>query len=114
MAFIRSWKYTLIVVYILPLVVLIFGLGVLVLSKFSKKFVDALAAAATVAEEIISSIRTVQAYGSYDKLSQLYDTKLVNAELWGIKTQIGAAVMISTMYFSVYASYGLGFCNTHT
>ena len=110
-AFIRSWKYTLIVVYILPLVVLIFALGVSVLAKFSKKFLDALAEAATVAEEIISSIRTVQAYGSYDKLSRLYDVKLVRAEMWGIRIQIGAAVMISTMYFAVYASYGLGFCN---
>jgi len=109
-AFVRQWKYTFILIYIVPLILLIFALGVIFLSKFSKKFVDSLAEAATVAEEIISSIRTVQAYGSYDKLSKLYDTKLKQAELWGFKNQIGAALMIATMYFSVYGSYGLGFC----
>lgn len=106
----RQWKFALIVIYIVPLVLITIGVGVLFLSKYHKKYVDELAAAATVAAEVISSIRTVQAYSSQEKLSKLYDDNLVGAERWGFKTQTVAAFMIASTYFTLYASYGFGFC----
>ncbi len=88
-----------------------FAVGVTVIGKFSKKSTDRLATAATVAEEIISSIRTVQAYGSEKNLVKLYDDNLVEAQRMGYRIQFAAACMMSTIYFVIYASYALGFCN---
>jgi len=66
--------------------------------------------ASTIAEEIISSVRTVQAFGTQDKLAKLYDENLVGARRAGYKQQLSGAIMISVMLFCVYAFYGLGFC----
>jgi ATP-binding cassette subfamily B (MDR/TAP) protein 1 len=66
--------------------------------------------ASTIAEEIISSVRTAQAFGTQEKLAKLYDDNLVAAQRAGYKQQLSGAIMLSVMFFSVYAFYGLGFC----
>lgn len=66
--------------------------------------------ASTIAEEIISSVRTAQAFGSQEKLAKLYDDNLVAAQRAGYKQQFAGAIMLSVMFFSVYSFYGLGFC----
>lgn len=66
--------------------------------------------ASTIAEEIISSVRTVQAFGTQDKLAKLYDDNLVGAQRAGYKQQLSGAIMLAVMFFCVYAFYGLGFC----
>ena len=110
-AFVRQWKYTLVVIFILPVVLIIFAVGVKFLSKYSKEVVDKLAASATVAEEVISSIRTVQAYGSEYRLAKLYDDNLIGAQRMGYRVAFSVALMIATMYFVVLSAYALGFCN---
>jgi ATP-binding cassette, subfamily B (MDR/TAP), member 1 len=81
------------------------------ISKYEKEASNELASAATAAEEILSNIRTVQAYGNQDKLAQLYDNNLVALQRIKYKTRAVSALMIGTMFFVVYASYALGFCN---
>jgi len=81
-------------------------------SKYEKEVGAELAAAGTIAEEILSSIRTVQAYGCQDKLAQLYNNNLVLLQRVKYKARAVSALMIGTMFFVVYASYGLGFCKT--
>ena len=71
---------------------------------------DRLAAAATMAEEIISSIRIAQAYGSESKLTKLYDDNLAQAEKLGYRQMFAVAIMIASMYCAIYAEFGLAFC----
>jgi hypothetical protein len=66
--------------------------------------------ASTIAEEIIASVRTVQAFGTQDKLAKLYDDNLVAAQKTGYKQQFAGAVMLSCLFFCIYSFYGLGFC----
>jgi len=73
---------------------------------------DRLAAAATMAEEIISSVRIAQAYGSEAKLSKLYDDNLAEAEKMGYRQMFAVAIMIASMYCAIYAEFGLAFCMT--
>ncbi len=80
------------------------------MSKYSKKAVDRLGAAATVAEENISSIRMAQAFGSEGKLAKLYDDNLAGAQRMGYRIAFVMAMMIATMYFVILATYALGFC----
>ena len=98
------------VLCVLPIVLIVFGVGVKFLSKYSKIAGDALATSASVTEEVLSSIRMVQAYGAERQLSQIYDTDLVDVERMGYRVAVILAFMIATLYFAVCAVYGLGFC----
>lgn len=109
-AFVRQWKYTLVVIFILPMVLIIFGVGAKFLSNYSKEVVDKPAASAT-AEEVLSSIRTAQAYGSEQRLAKLYDDNLIGAQRMGYRVAFSVALMIGTMYFVVLGTYALAFCN---
>jgi ATP-binding cassette, subfamily B (MDR/TAP), member 1 len=88
----------------------IFGIGGTVIAKYAQLVVKEYAFASTVAEEIISSVRTAQAFGAQAKLSKLYDDNLVAAQRAGYKQQLTGAVMLSVMFLSIYGFYGLGFC----
>jgi ATP-binding cassette subfamily B (MDR/TAP) protein 1 len=90
----------------------VFGVGGTLETKYAQLVVSEFAKASTVAEEIISSVRTAQAFGTQEKLANLYDENLISAQKMGYKQQLTAAVMLSTMFFSVYAFYGLGFCTS--
>jgi ATP-binding cassette, subfamily B (MDR/TAP), member 1 len=109
-AFVKNWKFALILSCIVPLILTIFGVGGGMMAKFAKLQVKEYAAASTIAEEIISSVRTAQAFGTEKKLTNLYDESLVAAQRAGYKQQLAGALTISVMFFSVYAFYGLGFC----
>jgi len=68
------------------------------------------ATASNLAQEIISSVKTAQAFGAQEKLSMLYDQSLAAAQRAGYKQQASGAIMIGLMFCSIYAFYGLGFC----
>jgi len=92
----------------------VFGVGATFIAKFSTLQVKEYGAASTIAEEIISSVRTAQAFGSQKKLTKLYDENLIAAQRAGYKLQLSSAIMLSFMFFSVYAFYGLGFCKLYS
>ena len=88
----------------------IFGVGGTFIAKYAQLVVKEYAAASTIVEEIISSVRTAQAFGAQTKLAALYDENLVAAQRAGYKQQLSGAIMLAFMFFSIYGSYGLGFC----
>jgi ATP-binding cassette, subfamily B (MDR/TAP), member 1 len=108
--FVRNWKLALILSCIIPTIMAIFGVGGGFIAKFATLVVKEYAVASTIAEEVISSVRTVQAFGTEEKLAKLYDDNLVQAQRVGYRQQISGAVMLSTMMLCVYMFYGLGFC----
>ena len=88
----------------------IFGVGGGFIAKYAALAMKEYATASTIAEEIISSVRTAQAFGTQEKLAKLYDDNLVAAQRTGYKQQFAGAIMISVMFFCVYGFYGLGTC----
>src|SRR5579859_6287218 len=110
--FVKQWKFALILSCLLPTIMIIFGVGGGMIAKYAKLGISEYAAASTVAEEIISSVRTAQAFGTQDKLSKLYDQNLVAAQRVGYKQQLSGALMLASMFFVIYAFYGLGFCRS--
>jgi len=109
-AFVKNWKFALILSCIVPTIMAVFGIAGTFIAKFSALQLKEYGAASTIAEEIISSVRTAQAFGTQEKLSKLYDDNLVAAQRVGYKLQFTGAIMLAVMFFSVYAFYGLGFC----
>lgn len=88
----------------------IFGVGGGFIAKYAALAMKEYATASTIAEEIISSVRTAQAFGTQDRLAKLYDDNLVAAQRTGYKQQFVGAMMLSVMFFCVYGFYGLGTC----
>ena len=80
------------------------------MTKYTQLQVKEYASASTIAEEIISSVKTAQAFGAQATLSKLYDDSLAAAQKAGYKMQLSGSIMLACMFFSVYAFYALGFC----
>ncbi|KAI5854657.1 ABC transporter [Tricharina praecox] len=108
-AFIKSWKLTLILMSTVVAIVMITGGASGFMIKFSKNSLNSYAEGGTVAEEVLSSIRNAQAFNTQDKLARQYDGYLAVAEGWGFKQRALMGAMIGGMMCVVYLNYGLAF-----
>ncbi|KAM0262605.1 hypothetical protein ACHAQJ_001650 [Trichoderma viride] len=108
-AYVKYWKLALICTSTIVCLLLVMSGGSHLIIQFSKRSFQSLAIGSTVAEEVISSIRTATAFGTQDKLAQQYDVHLRAAEKCGIRMQIIQAVMIGGLYAIMFWNYGLGF-----
>jgi ATP-binding cassette subfamily B (MDR/TAP) protein 1 len=107
--FTRSWKLALICSSTVWSIVAVTTYG----SKFSigykKKSLDASAEGGSFAEEVLSSIRNVVAFGTQDKLARQYNSYLGIAEHWGFRFRAILGTMIGILYSFLYLNYGLAF-----
>jgi ATP-binding cassette, subfamily B (MDR/TAP), member 1 len=111
-AFFKQWKFALILSCLVPATLVVFGVGGTFIAKYASLILKEYGNASNLAEEIIASVRTVQAFGTQDKLAKLYDDNLVAAQRTGYKQEFTLAVMLSVLFFCIYSFYGLGFCTT--
>ncbi|PNP47775.1 hypothetical protein THARTR1_10460 [Trichoderma harzianum] len=108
-AYVKYWKLALICTSTIVCLLLIMSGGSHFIIHFSKLSFQSLANGSTVAEEVISSIRTAIAFGAHERLARQYDSHLIAAERFGIRMQIIQAVMIGSLYAIMFWNYGLGF-----
>ncbi|OCT75648.1 hypothetical protein XELAEV_18030832mg [Xenopus laevis] len=107
--FIKGWKLTLVILAISPIMGLSAAIWAKVLSAFTNKELKAYAKAGAVAEEVLSSIRTVFAFGGQNKEIHRYEKNLEDAKKIGIKKAITANVSIGFAFLMIYAAYSLAF-----
>ena len=62
----------------------------------------------TLAEEVISSVRTAHAFGTQKILSSLYDVHIQQARVVEAKTTIFHGAALGLFLFFIYAAYALG------
>ncbi|MGH0133082.1 UNVERIFIED_CONTAM: hypothetical protein FKN15_045383 [Acipenser sinensis] len=93
--FIEGWKLTLVILA--------------VLTSFTSKEQAAYAKAGAVAEEVLSSIKTVVAFGGQKKEIERYRTNLEDAKKVGIKKALSANLSMGFAFLIIYASYALAF-----
>jgi len=60
-----------------------------------------------LAEEVISTIRTAQAFGTQGKLSETYDSHVNGALLSDLKTSYWTGGGVAVMFFIIYSLYAL-------
>lgn len=60
-----------------------------------------IAEGSNLAEEVFSAVRTVQAYGSQDKLANLYQVANKQAQQEAKKGILAASICMSVYYFSL-------------
>ena len=91
---------------------LIAGVGFLFFTattRFTEAELAAYAKAGDVAEEVLSSIRTVTAFGGQREETERYSDNLTDAKRVGIKKNAFSGLAIGVTYFVLFCCYGLAF-----
>lgn len=107
--FITYWKLTLILCAGVVAIIIIMAVGSVFIVKYENRALESYALGGTVAEEVISSIRTATAFGTQEKLAQQYDDHLVDAQKWDMRAKLTIAVNIGAMFSIIYMNYALAF-----
>uniref|UniRef100_A0A8C6YQB4 Bile salt export pump n=1 Tax=Nothoprocta perdicaria TaxID=30464 RepID=A0A8C6YQB4_NOTPE len=104
LGFVSGWKLTLVIIAVSPLI----GIGAAV-AKLTGRELKAYAKAGAVADEVLSSIRTVAAFGGEKKEVERYDKNLVFAQHWGIRKGIIMGLFTGYMWLVIFLCYALAF-----
>uniref|UniRef100_A0A8C4V9Z7 Bile salt export pump n=1 Tax=Falco tinnunculus TaxID=100819 RepID=A0A8C4V9Z7_FALTI len=104
LGFVSGWKLTLVIIAVSPLL----GVGAAV-AKLTGRELKAYAKAGAVADEVLSSIRTVAAFGGEKKEAERYDKNLVFAQHWGIRKGIIMGLFTGYMWLIIFLCYALAF-----
>ncbi|XP_072268652.1 ATP-binding cassette sub-family B member 5-like [Pyxicephalus adspersus] len=105
----KGWQLALVYMSTSPLMAFSSAFCSKMLVSLTSKELTAYAKAGAVAEEVLSSIRTVVAFGGQEKEIKRYTNNLGEAKKLGIKKAIASQLALGFVYLFVYASYGLGF-----
>uniref|UniRef100_A0AAX7URM8 Bile salt export pump n=1 Tax=Astatotilapia calliptera TaxID=8154 RepID=A0AAX7URM8_ASTCA len=103
--FVKGWKLTLVIIAASPLI----GVGAGLMALLTGMELQAYAKAGSVADEVLSSIRTVAAFGGEKKEVQRYDRNLVSAQRWGIRKGLIVGFFTGFMWLVIFLCYGLAF-----
>ncbi|XP_042901555.2 ATP-dependent translocase ABCB1 [Parasteatoda tepidariorum] len=104
-----GWKLGLVILAISPIPAIATAVVAKIQANVSREESQAYGAAASVAEEVLSSIRTVSAFGGEIKEIQRYENRLLPAMQKGIKRGLWTAMGASVTSLSIYAGYALAF-----
>ncbi|KFO26063.1 Multidrug resistance protein 2, partial [Fukomys damarensis] len=107
--FIKGWKLTLVTLSTSPLIMASAAMCSRMVISLTCKELSAYSKAGAVAEEVLSSIRTVIAFGAQEKEIQRYTQNLKDAKNVGIKKAIASKVFLGAVYFFMNGTYGLAF-----
>nr|DBA19799.1 TPA: hypothetical protein GDO54_015575 [Pyxicephalus adspersus] len=109
LGFVNGWKLTLVIIAVSPLIGIGAGLMALAVAKLTGRELLAYAKAGAVADEVLSGIRTVAAFGGELKEVERYDKNLVYAQRWGIRKGVIMGFFTGYMWFIIFLCYALAF-----
>ncbi|KYO26787.1 ATP-binding cassette sub-family B member 5 isoform X2 [Alligator mississippiensis] len=107
--FVIGWKLTLVILSTSPLVVLSAAFCSKMIITLTSKELTAYSKAGAIAEEVLSSVRTVVAFGGQEKEIKRYTSRLGEAKNIGIKKAIASKLSLGFVYLIINGCYGLAF-----
>ncbi|EJU03196.1 multidrug resistance protein 1 [Dacryopinax primogenitus] len=108
-AYVRSWRLALALSSILPCVLLIFAAFFSFHSKYEEISLKAISQGATIAEQVISTIRTTKALGAEKKLFAVYQEFVNTAAKAMLTTTFIDGALFGIFFFIQYGAYALAF-----
>lgn len=105
-AFYRDWKFTLLLIVVVPVIGIVFGTSIKIMTKNLAEQSKYYAKAGGIAETTLGTIQTVAAFDGYERELAKYDEKLAQAERDGVKagvTQGIAAGSNSAVFNGIFA-----------
>ncbi|OWF55459.1 Multidrug resistance protein 1 [Mizuhopecten yessoensis] len=107
--FVCGWKLTLVILSVCPIIMGAAFVFNKILTSVTGNQLQAYAQAGSVAEEVLSSVRTVVAFGGEKKACQKYSERLSEARNFGIKKALGNGISMGVVYFVIFCTYALAF-----
>ncbi|KAK8116959.1 ABC transporter family protein [Apiospora kogelbergensis] len=108
-AFLHSWKLTLVTSSGLLLITLCYVITIPFITRNMKQVEDANIKAAATANEALGSIRMIAAYGAEKKMVDRYARWVAESERRGMSLSKVIGMQQATIYFSVFATFALAF-----
>ncbi|PLB53566.1 P-loop containing nucleoside triphosphate hydrolase protein [Aspergillus steynii IBT 23096] len=104
-----QWKLALIAMSVIPLMFLVFavcmGFSAGIEANITRTYSDG----AALAQEVLSSVRTIHAFWAQSRMTSNYDRYLTLAHNHGKRKTVATGVLASTTYFCVYSGNALAF-----
>ena len=79
------------------------------ISSYMQLSLQHVAEGGTLAEEVISTVRTAQAFGTQNVLASLYETHVNKSRAVDLKAAVWHGAGLSFFFFVIYGAYGLAF-----
>ncbi|KAI0284634.1 P-loop containing nucleoside triphosphate hydrolase protein [Russula aff. rugulosa BPL654] len=109
LAYIRNWRLALAMSSMVPCIAISGGLMNKFIIKYIQLSLKHVAEGGSLAEEIVSTIRTAQAFGTQSMLASLYEVAVQKAYKADRRAALIQGVGLSSFFFFLYAAYGLAF-----
>ncbi|KLT44927.1 multidrug resistance protein 1 [Cutaneotrichosporon oleaginosum] len=109
LAYARQAKLAGAMTSILPVIMVTGAIMGIATTKYTTGSLKWVSKGGTLAEEIISSIRTVQAFGTMNVLGEKFNGFIAKSRAMGIKGSLIEGVGLCIMFFAIYSSYALAF-----
>ncbi|WVQ70592.1 hypothetical protein IAR50_000111 [Cryptococcus sp. DSM 104548] len=109
LAFVKSPRLAGALFSIFPVIMMVGGIMMTGMSKYGTGSLEYIAKAGNIAEEVIGSIRTVQAFGKEKVLGDKFDHQIELSRKTGKKGSLYEGVGLGIMFFAIYSAYALAF-----
>ncbi|XP_039753186.1 ATP-dependent translocase ABCB1-like [Pararge aegeria] len=109
MALVKGWKLALLCLISFPVTLTLVGIAGLIASRLSKKEAVASGKAGSIAEEVLTAIRTVYAFSGQTKEIQRYEGHLAESRSINIKKGFFNGMAMGTLFFCIFCAYALSF-----
>ena len=103
-----AWKFSIIFLPIIPLIFLSSTMMIASTKKYTKIEMESYGKSSQVAQEALSAIRTVIAFGLENTFVSAYENKLLDSEKMGIKKGFLVGIFESIFCFFYRACFGIG------
>ncbi|KAF4617465.1 hypothetical protein D9613_006094 [Agrocybe pediades] len=109
LAYVRSWRLALAMSSILPCIAITGGIMNKFISSYMQLSLKHTAEGGSMAEEVISTIRTAQAFGTQKILSGIYDGHIDKSLAVDLKAATWHGGGLAVFFFVIYSAYALAF-----
>ncbi|EEB08222.1 leptomycin efflux transporter Pmd1 [Schizosaccharomyces japonicus yFS275] len=108
-AYIRAWKFSLILSCIFPALMMGMAAAVPFLSRFTTAQMAVNGEASSFAQEVFSNVRNAFAFGTQNVLSGMYRQTLEASRKMGLRKSIVFGFLFAWFFFVAYMAYALAF-----
>lgn len=108
-SFIYGWKLTLVILSVSPVIIVSTAYVAKMQTNLTEEELLSYSTAGSIAEEVLTAIRTVFAFSGQEKEIERYSKQLVPAEKNGIKKAIYTGFGAGFLWLIIYLIYALAF-----
>ncbi|KAK9316063.1 P-loop containing nucleoside triphosphate hydrolase protein [Lipomyces starkeyi] len=106
---VRSYKLALILSSMLIMMMFSFAIGSQKMKSAIRRSLSGYSVGGTLAEEVLASVRNVQAFGIQERLALRYDSHLVVTEKYGLRAGICLGIMSGVLWLGIFGADAIAF-----